>query len=511
MSQNNKTPISEVGLNQDQIQLTNEPTSTNETTPTLDITANDEPTSANISMSSNSSDEFPPSVGDGQVAKKIDKQEDHFKLFNFNFKSFVSWIVNFFKDGFKGKLSHNKGTKFLSLILAILFWIFVMDHVDPEITRVIENVPVQLINTQELDQSSLKIMNQTDYFVDVEVTGRRNNVLGLNSKSISLWADMRSVRGGVNNVFINSSINSESVSIKSILPKEIVLTVDRVVSIPKPVQIVFSDTFQEDLYQSSMTITPLEIKVTGPESIVNSVSYLGGTISVNTLTADYTREVSLVPYSYDGEIVNGVKLDINYATLSLVLGKTVMAQVETKVEGEVAPGYKLVSVKVTPEVLSISGEISKMENLKSILAETVTLEGNETQSFIVEKEVQLPEGVTIVGSNQRVQIELIIEEVQSKEFTFNISEIPVVNLNEKFKTDLTENLGTVLVKVKDIESIITSLTKNDIHLDINFSNVNAAGNYMLKVNIAGEETFNEIIIDPIYVDINVIEANTETP
>ena len=527
MSQNNRTPISEVGLDQNHIKTSSEVGSsdvsssdvssslaTNIANNTLpfndDITSIDPSVDSNLVVSKGI-DEFPLNNIEDQKAKNINKQDDHFKLFNFSLKSIVSWIVSFFKDGFKGKLSHNKGTKFLSLVLAILFWIFVMDHVDPEITRVIENVPVQLINTQELDQSSLKIMNQTDYFVDVEVTGRRNNVLGLNSKSISLWADMRSVRSGVNNVFINSSINSESVNIKAILPKEIVLTVDRVVSIPKPVQIVFSDSFQEDLYQSSMTITPLEIKVTGPESIVNSVSYLGGTISVNTLTSDYSREVSLVPYSYDGEIVNGVKLDINYATLSLVLGKTVMAQVETNIEGEVAPGYKLVSAKVTPEVLSISGEISKMENLKSILAETVTLEGNETQSFIVEKEVQLPEGVSIVGSNQRVQIELIIEEIQSKEFTFNISEIPVVNLNEKFKTDLSENLGTVLVKVRDIESVITSLTKNDIHLDINFSNVNAAGNYMLKVNIAGEETFNEIVIDPIYVDINVVEANSETP
>ena len=89
--------------------------------------------------------------------------------------------------------------------------------------------------------------------------------------------------------------------------------------------------------------------------------------------------------------------------------------------------------------------------------------------------------------------------------------LDISKLLQKFKTDLNENLGTVLVKVRDIESVITSLTKNDIHLDINFSNVNAAGNYMLKVNIAGEETFNEIVIDPIYVDINVVEANSEAP
>ena len=161
--------------------------------------------------------------------------------------------------------------------------------------------------------------------------------------------------------------------------------------------------------------------------------------------------------------------------------------------------------------MSISGEIAKMENLESIIAESLILTGEETQSFIVEQEIQLPEGITIVGSNKRVQIELVIEEIQTKEFTFNINEIPVVNLNEKFTTDLTENLGSLLVKVKDIESIISRLSKDDIHIDINFSNVTAAGNYKMKVNFTGETLFSEVIIDPIYVDINVVEVGAETP
>ena len=128
----------------------------------------------------------------------------------------VNPIVNLYDVLFKKKLSRNTGSKLLSLTLAVLFWFFVMDQVDPEITRVFDSIPVQLTNTQELDQNNLKIMNQTDFFVSVQVTGRRNNVLSLNSKSIYLWADMRSARSGVNNVFINSTINSDAVSIKEV-------------------------------------------------------------------------------------------------------------------------------------------------------------------------------------------------------------------------------------------------------------------------------------------------------
>jgi hypothetical protein len=426
-------------------------------------------------------------------------------------KHAANWLMNLPKSIFETKLSHNSGTKFLSLALAVLFWFFVMDQVDPEITRVFENIPVQLTNTQELDQNNLKIMNQTDFFVNVEVTGRRNNVLGLNSKNIYLWADMRSVRSGINNVFINSTINSESVGIKAVLPTEIVLTVDRVVSLPKPVKIVLSDDFQESLFQESLEVNPIEIKVTGPESLVNSVSYLGGTISVNTITANHEREVSLVPYSFDGEVVNGVSLERSYAKLNLSVGKTKLVPIIADVDGEALAGFKIVSVKTIPEIISLSGEIGVIDKLENIYTDLIQLNGDESSSFIVEKELVLPQGVKMVGQDGPIQIEFVIEQIQTKEFQFDIGEIPKVNLDEKFTIDLSANPPIISVKVMDIESIIADLTKNDILLDVNFSNVIAAGIYRLQINVAEDGKFEQIEINPLYIDVNVIEGTTEVP
>ena len=53
----------------------------------------------------------------------------------------VNPIVNLYDVLFKKKLSRNTGSKLLSLTLAVLFWFFVMDQVDPEITRVFDSIP----------------------------------------------------------------------------------------------------------------------------------------------------------------------------------------------------------------------------------------------------------------------------------------------------------------------------------------------------------------------------------
>ena len=110
--------------------------------------------------------------------------------------------------------------------------------------------------------------------------------------------------------------------------------------------------------------------------------------------------------------------------------------------------------------------------------------------------------------NNPIQVELTIEEIQTKEFTYSIAEIPVVNLNENYTTDLTTNPGNVIVRVTDIESIIKNLSKEDIHLDLNFSNVVDIGNYRLKINYSSEKEFNTIVIDPEYVDVNVSDIIT---
>ena len=429
----------------------------------------------------------------------------------------VNPIVNLYDVLFKKKLSRNTGSKLLSLTLAVLFWFFVMDQVDPEITRVFDSIPVQLTNTQELDQNNLKIMNQTDFFVSVQVTGRRNNVLSLNSKSIYLWADMRSARSGVNNVFINSTINSDAVSIKEVLPKEIVLTVDRMISLPKPVKIIITDSFQESLYQDTLSVNPLEIKVSGPESLVNSVSYLGGSISVNSLTGNHSREVSLVPYSFDGEIVSGVNLDMSYATISLTVGKEKVVPIKALVEGEPMEGYRVVGVNISPSTIGLAGPISQMDLLSSISVDTIILDGTEDTSLIIERDLILPDQVSTVQANVPIQIEVLIEEILTKEFSFDIKELAIVNLEEGFTTDLNEQEQLINIKVTGVESVISMISKNDIRLDVNFSNVTAPGIYRLKINSLGIEDFDELIIDPLYIEATVRERTetettpTETP
>lgn len=57
----------------------------------------------------------------------------------------------------RSKFSRNTAPKVLSLVFALVFWIFVMDNVNPEMTRVFDNVPVELVGKTNWKQTAIKL------------------------------------------------------------------------------------------------------------------------------------------------------------------------------------------------------------------------------------------------------------------------------------------------------------------------------------------------------------------
>lgn len=414
------------------------------------------------------------------------------------------FIKGFFTKHFKLNLAHNTGTKVISLLLAVFFWFFVMDQVDPEITRVFENVPVNFINQEDLDQSNLKIMNQYDYLVNVEVKGRRNDVLNMTSKNINLWADMRTLRSGINNVYINRSINSNTVSIKEVLPNEIVLTVERIVSVPKPIKVIYNDSFQANYYEIEKSIRPDEIRILGPESLVNSVEYLGAYVNVGTFTKDVEKEISLAPYNSAGEIVNGVTIENSSTTLSLKLGLEKTVPIKPDVEGQPSEGVIITSVKSIPENIIIYGPANLVSEIDEIQTETIQLKGDENSKFSVNTKVLLPDQITHTLENG-IQVEFNIEKIEEISFEFTKDEIEWVNLNEKLKIEDLELVLPIKIQLKGIESIISQITKESIKPYVTLTDLVEPGKYKLLIQFNPIEGA-EMISVPEALEITLVSS-----
>ena len=97
-------------------------------------------------------------------------------------------------------LNSDKFLAIISVFIAVILWAYVSYVLDPETQKQILDIPVKFINEQALMNSSL-IMDEKEYFVDIEVKGRRNVLSSLNNKSVSAEVDLsRYLKLGTNKV-----------------------------------------------------------------------------------------------------------------------------------------------------------------------------------------------------------------------------------------------------------------------------------------------------------------------
>ena len=93
----------------------------------------------------------------------------------------------------KNFISNNIGLKLLSVLLALLLWLIVMNVEDPAVTRTISDIPVQIINDDVIKSRGYGYTVESGEKVDIRVKGRRSVIDGITTDDFIATADFNSV------------------------------------------------------------------------------------------------------------------------------------------------------------------------------------------------------------------------------------------------------------------------------------------------------------------------------
>ena len=158
----------------------------------------------------------------------------------------------------------------ISVAAAILLWIYVINIVNPPTSAVIRQVPITLTGEERLNESGRALSHAEGYVTDVEVSGPRNDIKNISASDIKLAVDVSNLAEGVNAVTVSSELPS-GIKMEEMTNGTVNITVERYVTVDKPVEVVFSGT--EEGQEAMILSTSLsQIAVSGASSIVSSVS-----------------------------------------------------------------------------------------------------------------------------------------------------------------------------------------------------------------------------------------------
>lgn len=371
----------------------------------------------------------------------------------------------------KEKLTRNIGLKVLSLLLAVLLWIIIMNVDDPVIQQNFSDIPVTLTNENVLkskDQVYEIISGDT---VTVKVKGKRSDIESIKKSDFQVIADLSQL-SIVNAVHIDVSVPKLGDKVEIINQDDFTLKV----SLEKRkteqfrIDVVEKGKVADGYYIEEKKASPNMIQVSGAESVINKINQV--IVDVDVSNADESFKVNAVPKVYDknGTLMDSSKMTFNYdevkVSVNLLKTKTVNLYIDLK--GNPAVGYEYVNFEYEPKQVIIAGKQSELDKVQYIKGEYNINNLKEDVEGEVDIQDFIKNNVVLIDDNKTAVIKIDIEKVKSKEISFNSSDIEFRSVPDGTKVDINKNI-IINVMVYGKQDSLDAANSSTIQPYIDFS------------------------------------------
>ena len=214
----------------------------------------------------------------------------------------------------KKKLTSKLMLKIVSVIVAFLFWLVIINITDPTTSKTFYDIPVQILNENVITSANQVYDIVDGDTVKVTVKGKRSFVETLKESDFTATADLSEL-SKVNAVSINVKLNKESTSSVDVDWNNAVLKVALEKRITKSfkVEVDYEGELSENYVLGEMTAKPNMIEVSCGESKFKKIDHVGVMVSLKGQSEDFDSEYSPVLYDANGDS-SKARLQRIYAT-----------------------------------------------------------------------------------------------------------------------------------------------------------------------------------------------------
>lgn len=323
-----------------------------------------------------------------------------------------------------GTMRRTVGLFIISLIIGAALWVFVTDVENPTVVEWFpEPISVQAVNVSD----SLAVANLPLPSIQVRVSATQDRWEDLHAGNFRAIVDMQNHDARRQEVQVQVDVTDvNGVRVVDVEPREIVVTLEELVSAEIPVTTRMIGTLPIG-YELVEAVPDTEtVTVTGPESLVPSVTAAVASVNVTGLTVGVQQSVSLQPEGAGGGIIAGVRIEPEVVRVSVDIAQRTIARtvpVTVEVIGEPGPGYRVTNVTVSPSAVQVEGVLEELQQLDEIRLPSINISGSRAE---VVRSVAIPTEPGIqLTEDDRVTVTVAIEPVEGAVRTV----VPVVPTN----------------------------------------------------------------------------------
>lgn len=396
--------------------------------------------------------------------------------------------------------------KIFALIIAIILWSYVMDRENPIRPAEIRNVTVAFSNVSALERQNLVIMEPHEVTVNVRVEGATNelNKDRFSARNIVAQVDLSGYGEGQVKVPVTVGLinQGQTVRVLNWEPKEILFTLDKRISVDKPVTIKTIGELPEGYVLGDLTTKSQTVQLTGPRTWVNEVSEAIVEVNINDRTTPDSVLAPVRILSDTGNDVRGVEKEPTLIEVNIPVYRKVTLPIELQTVNELPENLVLTDINISPSTIEVKGD-NDVVNLTKIVTKPIDINSLLDQKAI-ELELDLPEGVTLVNPNDKVTMFYNIEENTSREFVLTTENLRVLNLDKNLIMDDLDPDTEIRVTLKGISSVLDTINEEDIGIYIDLIDLDT-GTHQVDIQIEYIQESMIESIDPMQLTINIRE------
>lgn len=400
-----------------------------------------------------------------------------------------------------------------SIVAAIAIWLYVDTVRQPSVPMKVRNIPVEFAGeSTTLADKGLMLLSGYDTTIDLTLKGPRSQLRQIDKDDIRIVVDTNTItevgsQSLTYQVVYPDGVAKNSISVDWASAYRVTVTVGELYSTEVPLVCEVTGTPKKDFYAEEPILDVDKILLHGQRDDLVNISYAKLTVDVSGSDKSYENALGFTLYDYnDIEVDNAaIRPTTKLVQVRVPIKTTKEVPLELIVRESAGSTREQVRFTIDPLSVTLAGEKEVLDTIESIALDTVYLQDiSESQTLYYD--ILAPENTEIVGDNRSATVTFTVTGVTER--TITVSRFQVERVAEGFTGVCTTE--SIQVTIRGLAAEIEAVTEENIIAVIDFSNLNAEGEYTLPVKIIVNGYDNVSAKGNYQVNVRLTSSTSET-
>lgn len=377
----------------------------------------------------------------------------------------------------------------LSLLIAIVFWLYVDDVQGSKISETYYRIPIEFIGAEDtLPNRGLMLTEGEDITIDLKLSGPRILISGLDKSDIRIQVDLTNI-SAVGTYTLNYEILFPDNVDRSRISREyasrsmVTVKIEELYTKTVPVEVSVSGEVADGyIYMAErLVLDPANLVVSGREKDVEKVAAARIKLDLTGATSSISRKFDYELLDAEGNVIEaeGIRLSDNQIQVdaSVYLVKTLNLTVKFKE----SPGSNLEDVdwKLEQNTVEVAGEAASLENKEDILLGEIDLSSLLSDTEMV-LDISLPAGTVNLSGYTTTTLTITFSDNLATK-ALSVSNISAVGLSEGQSFDRLTSSVEVMLRGPADE--VEQVTAEDVRVVVDLEEYTSNGTYSVPAMV----------------------------